>query len=102
MSRNGTDSHQVSAPATAWFTSTSDAAESISRFQEKDATRTWGPAIVETVGLGAFAMRGGAGVSDISARAARRGGGLLPVDAEMSSAPIRRDIVMDFTGVPTG
>jgi hypothetical protein len=109
MSRNGTDfGIRVSGTGDRWFTAPVEMPAGIyfPGFSEKDANPDMGDsAIVETVGLGAFAMAAApAVVGYIGAGRASEAAAFTRAMAEITvgANPAWTIPSMDFTGVPTG
>ena len=109
MSRNGTDfGIRVSATGDRWFTAPVEMPTGIyfPGFSEKDANPDIGDsAIVETIGLGAFAMAAApAVVGYVGAGRASQAAGFTRAMAELTigANPAWTIPAMDFAGVPTG
>ena len=109
MSRNGTDfGIRVSATGDRWFTAPVEMPTGIyfPGFSEKDANPDMGDsAIVETIGLGAFAMAAApAVVGYVGAGRASQAASFTRAMAELTigANPAWTIPAMDFAGVPTG
>jgi hypothetical protein len=109
MSRNGTDfGIRVSATGDRWFTAPVEMPTGIyfPGFSEKDANPDMGDsAIVETIGLGAFAMAAApAVVGYVGAGRASQAASFTQAMAEITvgANPAWTIPAMDFAGVPTG
>jgi Protein of unknown function (DUF1116) len=109
MSRNGTDfGIRVSATGDRWFTAPVEMPTGIyfPGFSEKDANPDMGDsAIVETIGLGAFAMAAApAVVGYVGAGRASQAASFTQAMAELTvgANPAWTIPAMDFAGVPTG